>query len=87
MYLNTWEVKNDKFSALSSEVKRLKETEGDVQVMSEVMQRYINLAIHKENIERIQKMIGKGYSKEDILDLDYIEDEYTEAEAALLQKD
>lgn len=55
--------------------------------MSEVMQRYINLAIHKENIERIQKMIGKGYSKEDILDLDYIEDEYTEAEAALLQKD
>lgn len=79
------EVKNDKFPALSSEVKRLKETEGGVQVVCEVMQMYENLAIHKVNIERIQKMIRKGYSKEEILDLDFTEDEYAEAEAGLYQ--
>lgn len=53
--------------------------------MSEVMQRYENLAVHKVNVEKIQKMIRKGYSKEDILELDYTEDEYAEAEAALFQ--
>lgn len=79
------EVKNSKFPALSSEVKRLKETEGGVQVVCEVMQRYENLAVHKVNIEKIQKMLRKGYSKEDILELDYTEDEYAEAEAELFQ--
>ena len=39
---------------------------------------------NKENIKRIKKMINKGYSKEDILDLDYTEDEYKEAEKELL---
>ena len=77
------EVKNSKFPALSSEVKRLKETEGGVQVVCEVMQRYENLAIKRDHIEKIRKMISKGYSKEDILDLDYTEDEYAEAEAEL----
>ena len=38
----------------------------------------------EENIKRIKKMINKGYSKEDILDLDYTEDEYKEAEKELL---
>lgn len=80
------EVKNSKFPALSSEVKRLKETEGGVQVVCEVMQRYIDETVHEERMEKIQKMIRKGYSKEDILELDYTEDEYAEAEAALLQK-
>lgn len=78
------EVKNSKFPALSSEVKRLKETEGGVQVVCEVMQRYENLAIKRDHIEKIQKMIRRGYPKEDILDLDYTEDEYAEAEAELL---
>lgn len=41
--------------------------------------------IHKVNIEKIQKMIRKGCTKEFILDLDYTEDEYTEAEADFLQ--
>lgn len=63
----------------------MKETEGGVQVVCEVMQKYENLAVHKVNIEKIQKMIRKGYSKEDILDLDYTEDEYTEAEEKLCQ--
>jgi len=79
------EVKNNKFPALSSEVKRLKETEGGVQVVCEVMQKYENLAVHKDHVAKIKKMIRKGYSKEDILELDYTEDEYTEAEAGICQ--
>ena len=51
---------------LSSEVRRLKESEGGMQA--------------------IKKMISKGYSKEFILDLDYTEEEYAEAESELGQK-
>ncbi len=79
------EVKNPKFPMLSSEVKRLKETEGGVQVVCEVMQRYENIAIKKERLQAIEKMILKGCSKEFILDLDYTENEYAEAESELLQ--
>lgn len=78
-------LKNSKFPALSSEVKRLKETEGGVQVVCEVMQKYENLAVQKDHIEKIQKMIRKGCTKEFILELDYTEDEYAEAEAELFQ--
>ena len=77
------EVKNAKFPALSSEVRRLKETEGGVQVVCEVMQRYEKIAVKIDHIEKIKKMIQKGYSKEDILDLDYTEEEYAEAEREL----
>ena len=38
----------------------------------------------EKNIKRIVKMIDKGYSKEEILELDYTEDEYEEAEKELL---
>lgn len=78
------EVKNNKFPALSSEVKRLKETEGGARVVCEVMQMYEKMAIHEVNIEKIQKMIRKGCTKEFILDLGYTEEEYAEAEAGLL---
>jgi hypothetical protein len=78
-------VKNSKFPALSSEVKRLKETEGGVQVVCEVMQKYIDETVHEERMEKIQKMIRKGCTKEFILELDYTEDEYAEAEAELFQ--
>ena len=47
--------------------------------MCEVMRQYI----HEVNIEKIQKMLRRGYTKEDILDLDYTEEEYAEAEAGL----
>ena len=80
------EVKNSKFPALSGETKRLKETEGGMQAVCEVMQKYERLAIQRDHIERIQKMIQKGCTKEFILDLDYTEEEYLEAEALLLQK-
>lgn len=42
--------------------------------------------IQKERLDAIQKMIRKGYSRDFVLDLDYTESEYTEAEAGLLQK-
>lgn len=77
------EVKNAKFPALSSEVMRLKETEGGVQAVCDVMQKYIDETMHEERMTRIQKMIRKGCSKEFILDLDYTEDEYAEAEELL----
>lgn len=79
------EVKNSKFPMLSSEVKRLKETEGGVAVVCEVMQRYENIAIKKDHIEKIKKMIQRGCAKEFILDLDYTEEEYAEAEQELLK--
>lgn len=70
---------------LSSEVKRLKESEGGMQVMCEVMKKYEKLAVREERIDKIKKMIRKGYIKEAILDLDYTEEEYAEAEAELAQ--
>lgn len=64
----------------------MEETEGGVQAVCEVMQKYENIAVQKERNEKIKKMILKGCSKEFILDLDYTEDEYSEAESELLQK-
>mgnify|MGYP003295665796 CR=1 FL=1 len=75
------EVKNARFPMLSSEVRRLKESEGGMQVMCEVMKKYERLAVREERIDKIKKMIAKGCSKEFILDLDYTEEEYAEAEA------
>ena len=76
---------------LSSEVRRLKESEGGMQVMCEVMQRYEKMAAeaakHEERMQAIKKMISKGYSKEFILDLDYTEEEYAEAESELGRKE
>lgn len=79
------EVTDPKFPALSSEIKRLKETEGGNQVMCEVMERYEKLAVKAERIERIQCMLEKGCSKEFILDIGYTEEEFSEAEGKMLQ--
>ena len=54
--------------------------------MCEIMRKYENLAIQKEHIDKIKKMIKKGYSKKSILDLDYTEEEYATAEAELCQR-
>ncbi len=80
------EVKNPKFPALSSEVKRLKETEGGVQAVCEIMKQYEQKAVDEAMRKKIIKMIQKGYCKEAILDLDYTEEEYAEAEQELLQR-
>lgn len=37
----------------------------------------------EENIKRIVKMISKSYSKEEVLELAYTEEEYEEAEKGL----
>lgn len=54
--------------------------------MCAVMEKYEKLALRKDHIERIQILLKKGYSKKFILDLDYTEDEYKEAEKELLLK-
>ena len=51
--------------------------------MCEVMKKYEKLAVREERIDKIKKMIAKGCSKEFILDLDYTEEEYAEAEATM----
>lgn len=45
--------------------------------------RGIERGIKQEKISRIQKMLRKGFSKEDILEWDYTEDEYEEAKNQL----
>ncbi len=79
------EVHNPKFPALSSEVTRLKATEGGARAVCEVIERYVDEALKIEHIEKIKKMISKNYSKGDILELGYTEDEYSEAESQLVQ--
>ena len=94
------EVHNKKFPKLSSRVRYLKEEEGGVSVMCEVMEQYMNEAKEagiKEGKEAgiregkaaekkqiICRMIQKGFEKEVIIDLGYTESEYEEAEKSLL---
>lgn len=79
------EVHNPKFPALSSEVTRLKATEGGARAVCEVIERYVDEALKIEHIEKIQAMIKEGCSKEFILKIGYTEDEYSEAESQLVQ--
>ena len=72
---------------LSSEVRRLKESEGGMQVMCEVMKKYERLAVREDHIDKIKRMLIKGYTKDAILDLDYTDEEYSEAEAELGRKE
>lgn len=48
--------------------------------MCEIMERYMDEAKKQERIAAICKMIKKGFDKATILDLDYTEAEYEEAE-------
>lgn len=75
------EVNNPKFPALSSEVTRLKSTEGGARAVCEVMEKYVDEALRKEHIEKIQAMLKEGISKEVILKVGYTEDEYAEAKS------
>lgn len=82
------DINSEKFPILSNEVRRLKETEGGIQSMSDVMKKYEEIAVkeamYAEHITQIKKMIQKGYTKEAILDLDFTEEEYAKAESELL---
>lgn len=48
-------------------------------------ERGIEMGIEKERLNTIQRMLRRGYSKEVILDWEYTEEEYAEAERQLLQ--
>ena len=57
--------------------------------MCEVMERYEKIAaaeaVKNANVQKIIRMIEKKYSKEEILDIGYTEEEFFEAENKLLQ--
>lgn len=78
------EVNNPKFPALSSEVKRLKETEGGVSAVCEVMEYYNKEAVKAERIEKIQAMLKQNCSEEFILSIGYTKEDYLEAQKLLL---
>lgn len=57
----------------------------EVNDMCNLSEYYEEMAVKKDHIEKIKKMISKGYSKEDILDLGYTKEEYAEAESQSVQ--
>ena len=77
----------------SSFVARLNEAVNKAKKKEEWRMEYMTLlmrdrekiaeGMQKERIDAVQRMLRKGYSKEDILELDYTEAEYAEAEAGL----
>jgi len=79
------EVKSAKFPKLSAEVARLKETEGGLSAMCEVMEMYENMAVMKNNIIKIRNLINNGVDKDVILKSGFTEEEFCEAEKELLQ--
>ena len=79
------EVNNPKFPETSAEVTRLKETEGGTTAVCEVMEKYEKIAVSNERIEKIIRMLEKKYSKDEILDIGYTEDEISEAQKQMSQ--
>lgn len=61
----------------------LKNEEGGLDIMCEVMQKYEQIAAKNERIRAIQNMIELGLSKEKIL-TKYSKEEYEEAKQGLL---
>ena len=53
--------------------------------MEKGMKQGVEQGIRQERINQIQRMIKKGKVKEEILDWEYTEEEYVEAERRLLQ--
>ena len=79
------EVNNPKFPETSAEVTRLKETEGGTTAVCEVMEKYEQIAVSNERIEKIIRMIELKCSKEFILSIGYTEDEIFEAQKQMSQ--
>ena len=75
VYISEKDLNNQKFKAVTRRFKELKETEGGLNAMCKIMEDIVKeenqKILREENIKRIVKMISKGYSKEEILDLDY----------------
>ena len=53
--------------------------------MKQGMKQGVKQGVRQERINQIQRMIKKGKVKEEILDWEYTEEEYVEAERRLLQ--
>ena len=77
------QVNNPKFPVFTSRMNRLKNEEGGLNIMCEVMQKYEQIAAKKERIEAIQNMIDLGLSEEKIL-TKYTKQEYEEAKQGML---
>ena len=79
---------NPKFRAVTRRFKELKETEGGLTTMCKLMDDIVNEEKQKEKekvrIELLTNMINNGYSKKDILNIGFTEDEYKKAEEELL---
>ncbi len=60
------EVNNPKFPKFSSEVKKLKETEGGLNSMCELMEKYNKEAAEKKQLEIIENMIYSNFTDEQI---------------------
>lgn len=73
------QVNNPKFPVLTRRMNELKNEEGGLNIMCEVMQKYEQIAAKKERIEAIQNMIELGLSEEKIL-TKYTKEEYEEAQ-------
>lgn len=78
---------NVNFPAMSRRVRELKTTEGGAGAVCDIVQKLVDEGREEGRtegiVEGISKLIRKGYSKEDILDLDYTEEEYAKAEAVV----
>ena len=74
-------VDNEEFPATSKRVRELKTTEGGASAVCDIMKKLVDEGRAEERIEILIKMIRKGYGKEDILALEYTEEEYSKAEA------
>jgi hypothetical protein len=80
------------YPELAKGVKHFKEEEGGRKIMCEAVERYAENYAEKcvkeckreERLNTICNMIQKNYSKEQILDIGFTAEEYTQAEASML---
>jgi hypothetical protein len=72
---------------LKNNVKYYKETEGGRNIMCQIFEDYGKMCkeegIQDDRQKTILNMINKNYTKEQILDIGFNEDEYNQAEASL----
>jgi hypothetical protein len=78
------ESKDIYYPELAKDVKHFKEEEGGRKIMCEAVEKYCETSRRKDRLNTICIMIKKNYSKEQILDIGFTEEEYAQAEASML---
>ena len=73
------EMEKDGRSVTMCNIAQALEDRGIEKGIKKGIEKGITRGIQQEKISRIQKMIRRGYSKEDILEWEYTEKEYEEA--------